>query len=79
MRVITHIVASFLRDIIAPIIEWHLCRVTRAMTQAILSYRYCAFGDADFAARYIAYGGVLFAVRHMCFKAGAFYGTLFAI
>ena len=72
MRVITHIMASFLRDIIAPIIEWHLCRVTRAMTQVILAYRYCAFGDADFTAyycafsdadftaRYIAYGGVLF-------------------
>ena len=41
------------------------------MTQAILSYRYCAFGDADFTARYIAYGGVLFCVRHMRFKAGA--------
>ena len=59
-RVTTHIMASFLRDIIAPIIEWHLWRVIRAMTQVILSYRYCAFGDADFTARYIAYGGVLF-------------------
>ena len=72
MRVITHIVASFLRDIIAPIIEWHLWRVTRAMTQVILAYRYCGFGDADFAARYIAYGGVLFPVRHMRLKPGAF-------
>ena len=51
---------------------WLLCRVTRAITQVILAYRYCAFCDADFTARYIVYGGVLFAVRHMRFKPGAF-------
>ena len=79
IRVITHIVASFLRDIIAPIMTWLLCRVTRAMTRVILAYRYCAFGDAGFTARHIAYGGVLFCVRHMRFNAGAFYGALFAL
>ena len=78
-RVTTHIMASFLRDIIAPIIEWHLWRVTRAITQVILAYRYCGFGDADFAARYIAYGGVLFGVRHMRFETGAFFCALFAL
>ena len=70
MRVITHIVASFLRAIIAPIMTWLLCRVTRAITQVILAYRYCAFCDADFTARYIAYGGVIFPVRHMRFMTG---------
>ena len=60
MRVIANIMASFLSDIIAPVMTWLLCRVTRAMTQVILAYRYCAFCDADFTARYVAYGGVLF-------------------
>ena len=59
--------------------EWHLWRVIRAITQVILSCRYCDFGDADFTARYIAYGGVLFGVRHMRLKPGAFYGALFAL
>ena len=49
---------------------WLLCRVTRAITQVILAYRYCAFCDADFTARYIAYGGVIFPVRHMRFMTG---------
>ena len=71
IRVITHIMASFLRAIIAPIMTWLLCRVTRAITQVILAYRYCAFGDADFTARYIAYCDLLFCVRHMRFKPGA--------
>ena len=72
-------VTRFWRVTIAHITAWNLWRVTRAMTQAILAYRYCAFGDADFTARYIAYGGVLFGVRHMRFEAGAFYGALFAL
>ena len=61
IRVITHIMASFWRATIAPIIECHLSRVTRAITQVILAYRYCAFCDADFTARYVAYGDVHFA------------------
>ena len=40
----------------------------------ILSYRYCAFGDAYFTARYIAYGDADFGVRHMRFKPGALLG-----
>ena len=55
IRVITHIMASFWRAIIAPIMTWLLCRVTRAITQVILAYRYCAFGDADFTSRYCAF------------------------
>ena len=63
---------------------WLLCRVTRAITQVILAYRYCAFCDADFTARYIAYGGVLFSsdicalsqvlfmARYSRYKAGSF-------
>ena len=49
------------------------------MTQVILAYRYLAFGDIDFTARHIAYRDAHFGVRHMRFKAGAFYGALFAI
>ena len=59
--VIMYIMASFWRATIAPIITWLLCRVTRAITQVILTYRYCAFCDEDFTARYIAYGDVHFA------------------
>ena len=58
--VIMCIVASFLRAIIASIMTWILCRVTRAITQVILTYRYCVFCDADFTARYVAYGDVHF-------------------
>lgn len=52
------LVTRFWRVIIAPIMAWHLQCVIRAMTQVILAYRYCAFGDADFG------------VRHMRFKPG---------
>lgn len=55
-------VTRFWRVIIAPIMAWHLQRVIRAMTQVILAYRYCAFGDAPFG------------VRHMRFKPGALLG-----
>ena len=53
--VIMYIIASFWRATIAPIITWLLCRLTRAITQVILAYRYCAFGDADFTAYYCAF------------------------
>ena len=63
---ITNIIASFLRTIIALIMECHLWRVIRAITQVILMYRYCAFGDAYFTARYVAYGDAPFFASDIC-------------
>ena len=65
MRVITHIVASFLRGIIAPIIEWRLWRVIRAITQVILLGHYCAYKLGSFCPAVIVH------------LAGAFSATLF--
>ena len=79
MRVITHIVASFLRDIIAPIIEWHLWRVTRAITQVILHIVIADLVTRTLRRVISRMAACFFGVRHMRFKAGAFYGALFAI
>ena len=72
IRVITHIMASFWRAIIAPIMTWLLCRVTRAITQVILAYRYCAFGDADFMSRYCKFNDTNFSCRY-CRYNGAWF------
>ena len=84
MRVIANIIASFLSDIIATIIEWHLWRVTRAMTQVILriviadlvtrtlrrviSRMVACFLPSDIC----ALRQVLFMARYSPYKAGSF-------
>ena len=72
IRVITHIMASFWRANIAPIMTWLLRRVTRAITQVVLAYRYCAFGDADFTAYYCAFSDTNFSCRY-CRYNGAWF------
>ena len=75
VRLVTPLSLSVISVITVRDFAWGIA----AVTWWILAYHYNANHDAPLSARYIAYGGVLFGVRHMRFKAGAFYGTLFAI
>ena len=63
---------ALLRVTIAHIKAWNLWRVIRAITQVILAYRYCAFGDADFMSRYCAFNDTNFSCRY-CRYNGAWF------
>ena len=72
IRVITHIMASFWRAIIAPIMTWLLCRVTRAITQVILHDVVVALATLTLRRVISRMVACFFVVRHMRFKPGAF-------
>ena len=66
------LVTRFWRVTIAHIMAWLLWRVIRAMTQMILAYRYCAFGDDDFMSRYCTFNDTDFSCRY-CRYNGAWF------
>ena len=66
------LVTRLLRVTIAHIKAWNLWRVIRAIMQAILAYRYCAFGDADFMSRYCTFNDTNFSCLY-CRYNGAWF------
>ena len=60
------------RVTLAHIMTWLLCRVTRAITQVILAYRYCAFCDADFTSLYCAFSDATFSFRYFRYNGAWF-------